>query len=567
MSSTIFFFLFIPLLTFILLTVNLIFAPHNPYLEKNSPFECGFSSFLGQNRTQFSISFFIFALLFLLFDLEILLVYPYLVSAYTNGVYGLAILLMFLLALTLGFAFELGKKALSIDSRQMSSVSTNNISYNISKVKSITGLSLNSSKRYYSSSGNIAIIETDINFDIILYLLFRYVILVTSCFLVLALFLEVISYIFDLISFMPYINRALLLSVSIISSTAPFYKKYKKANVTSKIIIKSDSVSHCLADFIINIGLFISDLITQVLRFLILITPSPVIALASYIKGALFSLVEDALFSLLKKTTLYVIFENNFLTKGLQYCLEEWGRFIYNETRLHIVPNIHWVVCLQFLCHHLYHSTGCDYILVISILPILIHIFYFIVSIITHITIIEKDYYQRNPILFLVCLLACLFLLHIFILLFSKLCLIVIPGLIALFKLLIPTGLPGPPNTGGTGGSGGQPGGGPPSPPGPQGPNGYDLAFPQRVEEDEYDPNAQRRGGYDFPQPQRQDGYDLAYPQRPGRYDLGTPQPQGQQGQGQQGQGQQGQGQGQQGQGQQGQGQGQQGQGQQGQGG
>lgn len=120
MSSTIFFFFFIPLLAFILLAINLIFAPHNPYMEKNSAFECGFSSFLGQNRTQFSISFFIFALLFLLFDLEILLVYPYLVSAYTNGIYGLTVLLLFLLALTLGFAFELGKKALSIDSRQMS---------------------------------------------------------------------------------------------------------------------------------------------------------------------------------------------------------------------------------------------------------------------------------------------------------------------------------------------------------------------------------------------------------------------------------------------------------------
>nr|YP_009514130.1 NADH dehydrogenase subunit 3 [Cladonia apodocarpa]YP_009526693.1 NADH dehydrogenase subunit 3 [Cladonia petrophila]YP_010632564.1 NADH dehydrogenase subunit 3 [Cladonia stipitata]AVT43931.1 NADH dehydrogenase subunit 3 [Cladonia stipitata]AXY63847.1 NADH dehydrogenase subunit 3 [Cladonia petrophila]AXY96088.1 NADH dehydrogenase subunit 3 [Cladonia apodocarpa]WBP63334.1 NADH dehydrogenase subunit 3 [Cladonia stipitata]WBP63402.1 NADH dehydrogenase subunit 3 [Cladonia apodocarpa] len=119
MSSTTFFFLFIPLLSFVLLAVNLVFAPHNPYQEKDSAFECGFSSFLGQNRTQFSISFFIFALLFLLFDLEILLVYPYLVSAYTNGVYGLTVMLVFLLALTLGFAFELGKKALSIDSRQV----------------------------------------------------------------------------------------------------------------------------------------------------------------------------------------------------------------------------------------------------------------------------------------------------------------------------------------------------------------------------------------------------------------------------------------------------------------
>lgn len=119
MTSITFFFVFVPILALILLAVNLLLAPHNPYQEKNSAFECGFTSFLGQNRTQFSISFFIFALLFLLFDLEILLVYPYLVSSYTNEIYGLCILLIFLLALTLGFAFELGKKALTIDSRQM----------------------------------------------------------------------------------------------------------------------------------------------------------------------------------------------------------------------------------------------------------------------------------------------------------------------------------------------------------------------------------------------------------------------------------------------------------------
>jgi NADH-ubiquinone oxidoreductase chain 3 len=120
MTSTTFFFIFIPILGIILLLLNFTLAPHNPYQEKDSVFECGFHSFLGQNRTQFSVSFFIFALLFLLFDLEILLVYPYIVSAYTNDVYGLIIMLIFFLLLTLGFAFELGKKALKIDSRQYS---------------------------------------------------------------------------------------------------------------------------------------------------------------------------------------------------------------------------------------------------------------------------------------------------------------------------------------------------------------------------------------------------------------------------------------------------------------
>src|SRR3981189_1481187 len=126
MTTTTFFFFLIPILVIILLLVNLLLSPHNPYQEKDSAFECGFHSFLGQNRTQFSISFFIFALLFLLFDLEIILIYPYAVSAYANHIYGLIIMLVFFVILTLGFAFELGKNALKIDSRQISNFQIQN---------------------------------------------------------------------------------------------------------------------------------------------------------------------------------------------------------------------------------------------------------------------------------------------------------------------------------------------------------------------------------------------------------------------------------------------------------
>lgn len=126
MTTTTFFLLFIPILALILLVINLLFSPHNSYQEKDSAFECGFHSFLGQNRIQFSISFFIFALLFLLFDLEILLVYPYIVSAYFNSLYGLIIMLLFFIILTLGFAFELGKNALKIESKQTFSFNTKN---------------------------------------------------------------------------------------------------------------------------------------------------------------------------------------------------------------------------------------------------------------------------------------------------------------------------------------------------------------------------------------------------------------------------------------------------------
>ena len=127
MTTTTFFFIFVPIVAILLLVINLLFAPHNPYDEKDSVFECGFHSFLGQNRTQFTISFFIFALLFLLFDLEILLVYPYVVSAYTNNIYGLVVMLIFFLALTLGFVFELVKNALKIDGRQVFTVVNTNV--------------------------------------------------------------------------------------------------------------------------------------------------------------------------------------------------------------------------------------------------------------------------------------------------------------------------------------------------------------------------------------------------------------------------------------------------------
>lgn len=118
MNSFSIYVIIIAILAIILLFVNFTFSYHNPYMEKKTSFECGFHSFLGQNRTQFSISFFIFGLLFLLFDLEILLIFPYTLSAYNNGSYGLIVMLLFFILLTAGLVFELGKKALTINSRQ-----------------------------------------------------------------------------------------------------------------------------------------------------------------------------------------------------------------------------------------------------------------------------------------------------------------------------------------------------------------------------------------------------------------------------------------------------------------
>ncbi len=118
MSSMTFFMILVLIIAMLFLVLNFALAPHNPYQEKYSIFECGFHSFLGQNRTQFGIKFFIFGLVYLLLDLEIISIYPYAVSEYDNGIYGLAIVLIFTIVITIGFVFELSKNALKIESRQ-----------------------------------------------------------------------------------------------------------------------------------------------------------------------------------------------------------------------------------------------------------------------------------------------------------------------------------------------------------------------------------------------------------------------------------------------------------------
>lgn len=118
MTTLTFFFILVPIISGLLLAINFLFAVHKPDNEKISPFECGFTGFTGQTRSPFSISFYLVGLLFLLFDLEIALVYPYVVSAFHNSLYGLVIVTIFLLILTIGFLYEFSKGALQITKQQ-----------------------------------------------------------------------------------------------------------------------------------------------------------------------------------------------------------------------------------------------------------------------------------------------------------------------------------------------------------------------------------------------------------------------------------------------------------------
>ncbi len=106
-------FILIPIIAAILLILNILLAVHKPDSEKISPFECGFTSY-SQTRSPFSISFYLVGLLFLIFDLEIALLYPYIVSTQTNTSYGFSIVIIFLIILTVGFIYEFAKGALNI---------------------------------------------------------------------------------------------------------------------------------------------------------------------------------------------------------------------------------------------------------------------------------------------------------------------------------------------------------------------------------------------------------------------------------------------------------------------
>ena len=120
MSSLTFIFVLVAILAILFLVLNSLLAPRDPNTAKESPFECGFSAYLGQNRAHFDVQFFLVALVYLLLDLEILIIYPFAMSGRENGVYGLIIVLIIISIITVGFIFELGKKALSINSRQKS---------------------------------------------------------------------------------------------------------------------------------------------------------------------------------------------------------------------------------------------------------------------------------------------------------------------------------------------------------------------------------------------------------------------------------------------------------------
>ena len=105
-------FLFIALLISIgFLLINFISSPSNPDPEKLSAYECGFNAF-DDSRMEFDVRFYLVAILFIIFDLEIAFLFPWAITLGKIGLFGFWSMMIFLAVLTIGFIYEWKKGAL-----------------------------------------------------------------------------------------------------------------------------------------------------------------------------------------------------------------------------------------------------------------------------------------------------------------------------------------------------------------------------------------------------------------------------------------------------------------------
>ena len=98
-------------LTCVLVGASYVAAPQNPDPEKVSPYECGFEA-MGDARRPFDVRFYLVALLFIIFDLEVAFLFPWAISLGSIGIFGFWSMMVFLGILTIGFVYEWKKGAL-----------------------------------------------------------------------------------------------------------------------------------------------------------------------------------------------------------------------------------------------------------------------------------------------------------------------------------------------------------------------------------------------------------------------------------------------------------------------
>ena len=99
------------IMSFGFIVINFIFSPKKPDPEKLSAYECGFEPF-NDSRMEFDVRFYLVAILFIIFDLEIAFLFPWAISLGEIGFLGFISMMIFLAILTVGFIYEWKKGAL-----------------------------------------------------------------------------------------------------------------------------------------------------------------------------------------------------------------------------------------------------------------------------------------------------------------------------------------------------------------------------------------------------------------------------------------------------------------------
>jgi NADH-quinone oxidoreductase subunit A len=111
---------YLPVILFILVgaavgvapqVIGFLLGPNRPNSEKSSPYECGFEAF-EDARMKFDVRYYLVAILFILFDLEIAFLFPWAVALHEIGAVGFWAMMVFLTILVVGFAYEWKKGAL-----------------------------------------------------------------------------------------------------------------------------------------------------------------------------------------------------------------------------------------------------------------------------------------------------------------------------------------------------------------------------------------------------------------------------------------------------------------------
>ena len=110
LSIIIFFFIAL-ILSVGFIVINFLASPKNPDPEKLSAYECGFEAF-DDSRMEFDVRFYLVAILFIIFDLEIAFLFPWSISLGNIGTLGFWSMIVFLGILTIGFIYEWKKGAL-----------------------------------------------------------------------------------------------------------------------------------------------------------------------------------------------------------------------------------------------------------------------------------------------------------------------------------------------------------------------------------------------------------------------------------------------------------------------